>query len=48
MSKKKNKKSVGYVVGSLALGAVASVVVPKLMNYGTAKIYKKHYGSNKK
>jgi hypothetical protein len=39
--KKSTLNSVGYVIGSLAVGAVASIVVPKFINKGASFIYKK-------
>ena len=46
MSKKEKKKKsslkkVGYIIGSLAVGAAASIVVPKFLNKGASCIYKR-------
>ncbi len=37
--KKKFKQTVGYVVGSLAFGAAASILIPKYLKYGSSYIY---------
>lgn len=46
MSKNEKKrksvmKTVGYIIGSLAVGAVASMVVPKYLDKGASYLYKK-------
>ena len=41
-SKNSALKTVEYIIGSLAVGAAASIVVPKFLDKGASYIYKKN------